>query len=133
MFSNYGNESPANLTGEALAQVSRGQNRYRYRANNGGHAPGYLRDALLLCLDSYGAKGGGSWSDALGQGDTLTFFNADKQRRWEGMTIPDRARWLIGQLWNCTDTVPHNNCVSLDIPRVSTYAQLVRRLARFRR
>ena len=32
------------------------------------------------------------------------------------------ARWLLGQLWNCTDTIPHLSCGDIGIERGSTYA-----------
>lgn len=35
---------------------------------------------------------------------------------------------LIGQLWNCTDTLPRDYCSQLDIPQGSTYAVAVRRI-----
>jgi len=31
-------------------------------------------------------------------------------------------RWLIGQLWNCTDIMPHYLYDKLDLPSGSTYA-----------
>jgi hypothetical protein len=44
------------------------------------------------------------------------------------MTPIQRAAWLTGQLWNCTDMVPQMTCRDLDIPPGSTYAVAVRRL-----
>ncbi len=39
------------------------------------------------------------------------------------------ARPAIGQLWNCTDIVPASVLNELGLPRGSTYAQVVRRIA----
>ena len=36
------------------------------------------------------------------------------------------SRYMIGQLWNCTDTVPGGVCDELEIERGSSYAQAVR-------
>ena len=35
--------------------------------------------------------------------DATHFNDSGKQRRWESMTDTERGRWLIGQMWNCTD------------------------------
>jgi hypothetical protein len=35
---------------------------------------------------------------------------------------------MIGDLWNCTDTLPGDACEALDIQHGSTYAQAVRSL-----
>lgn len=38
-------------------------------------------------------------------------------------------RWLIGQLWNCRDMLQGAACDDLDLPRGTTYAQAVRKMA----
>ena len=50
---------------------------------------------------------------------------------WEYVDAGDKPLegWVIGQLCNCTDTLPGDYCVEMDLPRGSTYAQAVRRLA----
>ena len=48
------------------------------------------------------------------------------------VTINDEnkpLRWLIGQLWNCRDRLQGAACDDLDLPRGTTYAQAVRRMA----
>jgi hypothetical protein len=86
----------------------------------GGHAPGYLRDALTEALDSFDQPW---WSNV-----DLVFFNADQRQRWEAMPTTERSRWLIGQLWNCTDIVPGHLCAGWGLPSGTTYASLVRAL-----
>jgi hypothetical protein len=93
----------------------------RYNPSRGGHAPGYLRDALF---------------DSLGEGDLnvwyanleVHFNGAKEQRKWEQMSAFLRGRWLIGQLWNCTDQV-NESYSSLFDERPVTVARLVRLLA----
>lgn len=36
---------------------------------------------------------------------------------------------IVGQLWNCSDLLPSDYCVEIQIPRGSTYARAVRHLA----
>ena len=57
----------------------------KYKPSRGGHAPGHLRDALLEYLD------GDSESDTVTVG-------------YEERVMP--LKWLVGQLWNCTDVLP---------------------------
>ena len=83
-----------------------------YAANRGGHAPGHLRDALQDYFE-----GGRKLIDLA---ETLRIGDEEKTRP---------LRWLIGQLWNCTDTMPGALCGDLDLPQGSTYAQGVRDLA----
>ena len=71
----------------------------------GGHAPGYLRDAFLEWLEGE-------------RGDVV---DVDEK--------PQTLRWLIGQLWHCTDVLPGWACDELDIPLGSTYAKAVQAVA----
>jgi hypothetical protein len=80
-----------------------------YMPNLGGHAPGHLRDAFLEYLD------GDLESEVVTIG-------------YEGKVMP--LRWLLGQLWNCTDTLPGEYCAELELTPGSTYAQAVRKIAR---
>ncbi len=76
-----------------------------YTASRGGHAPGHLRNAL------------NEWIDEGAEGDTVT--------------IDDEARplkWLLGQLWNCSDILPGSDCDALNLPTGSTYAIAARKL-----
>ena len=75
----------------------------------GGHAPGYLREAFT------------HWVEAGGQAATGPFGFNEEQRS---------IHWLIGKLWNTTDTVPNTVCDELDIPSSSSYAQAVRSVSR---
>jgi hypothetical protein len=74
-----------------------------YRANRGGHAPGHLRDALLTCLEQHECGETTERFDALADSETLSFFDQNLQRQWDTMSLGQRAKWLLGQLWNCTD------------------------------
>ena len=78
-----------------------------FKANRGGHAPGHLRDALLAYLDE--------------DTDSDTVTVGYKERK-----MP--LRWLIGQLWNCTDVMPGEYCAMLGLTQGSTYAQAVRKM-----
>ena len=80
----------------------------KYKANRGGHAPGHLRDALV------------EWLDTDSESDTIV---VGEQERAVSL------RWLIGQLWNCTDILPHEYCATLELRQGSTYAQAVRKIA----
>ncbi len=89
----------------------------------GGRAPGHLRDALLVALE-----GPDPWWANL----EVDFFD-DRQAEWDSMSPKIRARWLIGQLWNCDDVLPGQVASEMsdnfDVS-VGTYAILVRLLAR---
>ena len=63
-----------------------------------GHAPGHLRDCLGNALLDHE----GDWWRHL----EMNFMRERHQRWWDSTSASDRAYWLIGQLWNCTDTVP---------------------------
>jgi hypothetical protein len=102
--------------------------RYRFRADRGGHAPGHISDALTTCIDEWFCLGG-NWYDALGKPETIEFANPTMQRRWDRMKIRDRARWLVGQLWNCTDIIGGSYSSGLDLPGKQTIAAGVRYLA----
>ena len=76
---------------------------------HGGHGPGYLRDAFTQWVED-GAQAA-SWP-----------VGFDEEQR--------PIRWLIGKLWNTTDTVPGSVCDELYILSGSSYAQAVRSLSR---
>ena len=94
-------------------------------ASRGGHAPGHLRDALLDCFEGQVSK---PWYKPLGESEALVFRHQEMQAAWDVMGLKQRAQWLIGQLWNCTDVLPSMACENLDIQRGSTYAQAARKL-----
>lgn len=93
-----------------------------------GHASGYLRDALL---------------EALPYGDDWWYhvdisFNHERHNRWwRRLSHRNRARWLLGQLWVCSDILPsisHNELLDrhadedpeLDRDSFFTYGTLAR-------
>ncbi len=80
----------------------------KYRPDRGGHAPGHLRDAFC----EYFAEGSDTDAVVVGEHEQV---------------MP--LRWLIGQLWNCTDILPSEYCTVLDLLQGSTYAMAVRNLA----
>lgn len=80
----------------------------RYQPNRGGHAPGYLRDAISDWLDSGGT-------------DNTVAVGDDQVKK--------PIRWVIGQLWNCTDIMGSSLCDDIEVPPGSTYARGVRKLA----
>ena len=80
-----------------------------YKPNRGGHGPGFLRDAFQEWVEE-----------------------EDQERKT--VIIDDEEKplnWLLGQLWNCTDILPGCDCMLLDIPSGSTYAQAVRSIRHF--
>jgi hypothetical protein len=78
-----------------------------YRADRGGHAPDYLRTVFQEYLE------------AGEETDTVEIEHTDERQP---------LRWLIGQLWDCTDVLPSAYCALLDLPQGNTYAQAVRQL-----
>jgi hypothetical protein len=82
-----------------------------YNAKRGGHAPGHLRDAFW------------EWIQA-GMPDVLADPITDQSRS---------RRWLLGQLWNCTDIIGASGMQDLaDVGvelRRRTYAAAVRLLS----
>ncbi len=85
-----------------------------FKANRGGHAPGYLRDAFLEWLPS--------WSHLVAdQPDTCEY---------DGETVP--LKDVFGLLWNCTDIMPSTACEQLDLRQGSTYAMGVRKVKELR-
>jgi len=82
----------------------------RYEASRCRHAPGHLRDALIDALDA-------------------SFTPWNRFPWWQFVTGGRvKARWLLGQLWNCRDVVPSEICDALDRPSGRTFAQIVRQL-----
>jgi hypothetical protein len=71
------------------------------------HAPGHLRDAFE------------EWVEA-------RMSPPEVEVGWDGRPRP--IRWLLGQLWNCSDIMPSWLCDELGMPAGSTYAQAVRSL-----
>ncbi len=78
----------------------------KYRADRGGHAPGHLRDPLCEYLDNVGP--------IVNAGDEVVVGDFEERRT---------VRWLIGQLWNCTDTLQNFYTADLELPDGSSYAR----------
>lgn len=95
---------------EGFEQPRRGpKRRRRLDPRRGQHAPEELRAAFL------------DWTDRPLDEEELLEVEVG------GELYP--LRWLVGQLWNCTDCLPASACDALDIPTGSTYAQGVRKVA----
>ncbi len=91
-----------------------------------GHAGGHLRDALLNALDH-----NDEWQENI----EIDFDREEHNVWWSGLSERERAEWLLGQLWNCTDIVPSLTRTQVmdwhaDDPEPFTYAQLARLLKR---
>jgi hypothetical protein len=80
---------------------------------------------LIACIEYISA---GPWYGALADDETLRFYDPSMQARWDEMALKDRALWLTGQLWNCSDILPGGACSELDLPAGSTYAVAARML-----
>jgi excisionase family DNA binding protein len=89
-------------------EPARGRPRTRFDASKGGHAPGPLRDAFT------------EWVELYEQADEipLTVQYEDDEKP---------LKWLLGQLWNCTDVLPGVCCDILEMPHAS-YATAVRKV-----
>ena len=98
---------------------------YRYAPARGGHAPSHLRHAFLHGI---GEGWVSEWPAPLADEEAIVHFGARLAERWAGLTVEQRARWLTGQLWNCTDIMPSLACEQLELPLVSTSARAARHL-----
>jgi hypothetical protein len=101
--------------------------RTEFNAARGGHAPGHLRDAFSECFESPHSE---LWYSALANDDVLSFYSHELQEIWNHMSVEERGRWLVGQLWNCSDVMPGSLCDDLDLRQGSTYAVAARKLRR---
>jgi len=90
------------------------------------HVNGRIREIFAGCVAAW--DGETEWWAPLNDVNPSSFADRKFQQNWTEMNKEDRARWLIGQLWNCTDVCPHEVADSLDIPG-GTFASIVRRLA----
>ncbi|HLA99662.1 MAG TPA: hypothetical protein VJL34_14540 [Anaerolineales bacterium] len=97
----------------------------KYNPARGGHAPGYLREALEAALDRVWNTSD-NWWDGIEEDDIA--IKPEKQKIWASLTLKERGRWLAGQLWNCTDCMPSSLCENIGLSTGSTYAQGVRKL-----
>jgi hypothetical protein len=70
------------------------------RGFRGGHAPGHLRNAFLDSLDGRLGSHGEVHADA------VSFYDPNLQKRWDAWDGRQRARWLLGQLFSCSDILP---------------------------
>lgn len=87
---------------------------------------GRIRNLLTDCVDAW--DGETDWWAPLAAVDPSYFVRDKLKKIWAEMNKEDRARWLIGQLWNCTNICPRDVADSLNIPG-GTYASVVRCLA----
>jgi hypothetical protein len=92
-----------------------------YSASRSGHAPGYLSGALVEAIEA-SFWGGKSWWEVL----EINFVDPAEQRSWDRITALERAAWLLGQLWNCTDILGALVCSTADLTGNKTVAQFVR-------
>lgn len=108
-----------------------------YTASRGGHAPGHLRDAFLDWIERLEELAEESETGLM---EDLQPDKAVNQVGGEGIfnNGPKPLKWLIGQLWNCTDFMPGDAVTSLGIlldgyfdepQKVGTYGRAVRTIA----
>ncbi len=110
---------------KSVLGISTRPSRPPFKASRRGPAPGYLRNALLDTLDWAYEN---DWFERLGENpDLMFFYSKTKQERWDAMTTPEKAHWLCGQLWNCTDILPGGVAQDFELTQ-NSYACLVRRL-----
>jgi len=77
----------------------------KYSPKRGSHAPGDPREAFC------------DWVGSRSQDPEYKPEYRDGRRP---------VRWIMGQLWNCTDTLPEYECRALGVAVGSSYAQAVR-------
>ena len=85
------------------------------------YPPEMLCNALLAALE---ADPSAWWSHI-----KLDSFAEADRRALNNMAPKQRARWLLGQLWQCTDIAPATTCCDVDLPPGSSFAKLARALA----
>ena len=90
------------------------------------HVKGQIRELFMHCVGAW--DGEAEWWASLEDVHPSDLAGRKVRQNWTAMNKEDRARWLLGQLWNCTDICPRDVAASLDIP-AGTYASVVRRLA----
>jgi hypothetical protein len=97
----------------------------KYNPSRGGHAPGYMREAVLTALvENCDKSDEVPWWSRL----EITFFSLRQQIRWDTWDAKERAMWLTGRFWNCSDVLPGPACVPARVPQGSTYARLLRQV-----
>jgi hypothetical protein len=93
-----------------------------------GHAPGHLREAFAYPWD-YACDGAypwvdGGWWQGYGEPSWLEIFDSGQLlERLTRMPAAERAKWITGQLWNCSDVMPGLLCDDLELVRGSTYGR----------
>ena len=110
----------------ALSHVIPLQPKRSMRLQLYGHAGGHLRDARRLEKDRV------RWW-------THVRIDFDSERHhawWNRLSDHEKGRWLLGQLWCCSDVLPGWVCPEFAhyddrgvVRQPTTYAQLVRLLA----
>ena len=95
--------------------------RSRFNSARAGYTPEYLCDILLKALEVDPLH----WWNYL----RLELFADADRRALEAMQPKERARWLLGRLWNYREIAPATICCGVDLPPGSSFAQLVRILA----
>lgn len=92
------------------------------------HVKGHIRAVFTSCLEAWDRET--EWWAPLQDVGPSSFPDSKLRRQWAGMDKEDRARWLIGQLWNCTDVCPRmGNIVTLAPPLTITREELDEALA----
>jgi hypothetical protein len=84
----------------------------QYHTSIIGHAPGHIREAFLEYLETH-------WY----HDDDVDVV----QVGWDEKPKP--LRWLLGQLWNCTDVLPRDYSELFDDRGVGTYGIAAREVA----
>ena len=58
--------------------------------------------------------------------EALQYYNSDDGDVVQIGEDTKPLKWLIGQLWNCTDIMPGGLCADIGVPEGSHYSQGVR-------
>ncbi len=93
----------------------------KYVPSRGGHAPDHLRQAIVEALELSMLEDRPWWESL-----EMSFYSQQRQDWWDRLEPEKRGRWVLGRLWNCTDTAPGSACDAAGVPTGSSYASLVR-------
>src|SRR4051794_13060376 len=85
----------------------------RYAPGRGGHAPGHLRELF--------GTGTEDWPNALASDEANVWWDESQAAWWNGLTVEQRAQWITGQLWNCSDILPSSVYQHLELTGLHTY------------
>jgi hypothetical protein len=88
----------------------------RYSPSRGGHAPGHLREPFIEMIETWYAER--VWPKVVSAEHNY-------------VPIERPIRWLLGQLWNCTDILggSYDEMLEIEAPHKRTFGAAARHIA----